>query len=164
MAIQRSKRLKYRSLHYKEWLIGMNVFKDMYTNIFWNVFSLEDKRGFFTITDFQTLIACKVIQDTFGYFSNRTMATVLDLAMPSAERRILRMISLGYALPSVEKRKGRTKIFYLTKEGQNFLTNEYPKRWTVEHRRLLALELRFPSIRIEESIRQKSDAHGPKSE
>lgn len=157
MAVERNKALSYRSLHYKEWLIGLNVLRDMLGK---RRFETKDCPWVFSMEDFHALIGMKVIQDSLGYVRVTPMKEVMRLTTRQAKAFISRFIRMGFLRVADDGTRYRRKVYYLTPMGTNALTNAYTVNWTMEYSRLMSLEMRFPTIKIPESKRYKKDAHG----
>jgi len=154
MAMPRPKKLKYRSLHYKELLIFLNIWKDLHQHPMWGTDSGNFRQVLSWLKNFQTFIAAKVIEDTLGYVTITALQKTLGFkTRVTAERRIHSLMKLG--LLSYTGKGGQVKHYHIT--GEDAFTNFYPQNWLSEYQRLMKVGLKLPTIKYIDKQRPKKD-------
>lgn len=158
----REKRLRYRSLHYKEMLIFLNLFYEVYQNPMWYRFNITKKIHIFDwLKLFQAYVACKIIEDTFGYVCVRALESALGLkTRATAKSRVKKLIKNGLMVYTGQV--GKEKHYHLT--TKDTFTNWYPQAWLAEYQRLMGLGLRIPTIKYIDKIRPKTDGISSKQQ
>ena len=149
MAVPRAHRLDFRSLHYKELIIFLNLLPRL----------LEDKafdnEGYLykKIHLLRSLIACKIIEDTGGYIDVRTLSDVLNVCSQTARKLIRRLAIKGFLIKTVI----HSRKHHYHMRPISCLDSLYPKIWYIECERLLSYDINMPTIRYMEGKRTKRD-------